>query len=52
MKIKVIKSFADKETREIFKVGDIIEFERGEEAISMGFAVSMEEKKTAKKKED
>ena len=54
MKIKVIKPFADIETREIYKVGTELDFEtkRAEKAISMEFAVSMEEKKTAKKKED
>ena len=54
MKVKVIKAFADINTLEIYKVGTELDLEkeRAEKAISMEVAVSMEEKKTAKKKED
>lgn len=53
MKIRVTKVFKDKKTRERYKVGDVIDFEkkRAEEAIEKGLAEKVKtEKKESKPK--
>ncbi|MGO1702422.1 MAG: hypothetical protein ACTHY1_03485 [Lactobacillus helveticus] len=53
MKIRVIKVFKDKKTRERYNVGDVIDFEkkRAEEAIEKGLAKKVKtEKKESKPK--
>lgn len=52
MKIKVINSFRDKNTKEIHQVGEVLEVsdERGAEIISAGnYAVEIDELKKEKK---
>lgn len=53
MKIRVIKVFKDKKTRERYNVGDVIDFEkkRAEQAIEKGLAEKVKtEKKESKPK--
>lgn len=52
MKVEVIKAFYDKKTRELYKVGTLLEFEkeRAESASERGLVKILPVKKATKKK--